>query len=263
MVASRIDPAFASAFDGAALVFARLFEQMIRIAQPVEDRPFPFGVWQHFPTGRKKSDFTDEFYVLQGDPEAKLAAMQAADTRPKLYFDDIGVDPGQDDSVYTAAGFRCDWVEILMDRPVTSADADRPVDPRIVRILDAGQIERLALVWTGGRAPNGYQPIVDGHNTAPELVQALIEIDGETAAYGRAIVSGKDAFISDVNAFPGFRRRGLGEAVMNALHTGIAEQGAERVVLTSTQMGIPLYQKLGYRTHAEVWIYEPVDDNGS
>lgn len=258
MTASSADAAFATAFDGAALVFARLFEQMICIAQPVEDRPFPFGVWQHFPTGRKKSNFSDEFYVLQGDPAAKLAAMHEADTGPRHYFDVIGVDPAQDDAVYADAGYRCDWIEILMDRPLTPEDAARPLDCRIVRTLDAGQIERLAQAWTGGRQPNGYQPIVEAHNTTPELVQALIEIDGQTAAYGRAIVDGADAFISDVNAFPGFRRRGLGEAVMHALHAGAAQLGATRVVLTSTQMGLPLYQKIGYRKLADVWIYEPV-----
>jgi ribosomal protein S18 acetylase RimI-like enzyme len=257
MTSSATDAAFATAFDGAALVFARLFEQMIRIAQPVEDRPFPYGIWQHFPTGRKKSDFTDEFYVLQGDPEAKIAAMHAAETGARLYFDVIGTNPSEDDRAYLAAGYRCDWVEILMDRPLTAEDAARPDDPRIIRTLDSNQIERLAQVWTGGRQPNGYQPIVEAHNSTPELVQALIEIDGETAAYGRAIVSGSDAFISDVNAFPNFRRRGLGEAVMDALHAGAAQLGATRVVLTSTQMGLPLYEKLGYRTLAQVWIYDP------
>jgi hypothetical protein len=258
MTDPTIDSAFATAFDGAALVFARLFEQMIRIAQPVEDRPFPFGVWQHFPTGRKKSDFTDEFYVLQGDPDAKLAAMHAADTGPRLYFDVIGIDPATDDPVYVAGGYRCHWVEILMDRPLTPGDVDRPIDPRIVRTLDPGQIERLAQAWTGGRAPNGYQPIVEAHNTTPELVQALIEIDGQTAAYGRVIVSGEEAFIAVVNAFPGFRRRGHDQADMHALHNGAEQLGATRVVLTSTQMGLPLYQKLGYRTLAQVWIYDPI-----
>jgi hypothetical protein len=29
------------------------------------------------------------------------------------------------------------------------------------------------------------------------------------------------------------------------------------VVLTSTQIGLPLYEKLGYRTLAQVWIYDP------
>ena len=258
MSGSSPDSNFATAFDGAALVFARLFEQMIRIAQPVEDRPLPFGIWQHFPNGRKKSSFTDEFYFLQGNPDAKLAAMHGTATGPRLYFDLIGIDPARDDAAYTAAGYRCDWIEILMDRPLTADDAARPIDPRIVHTLDSGQIERLAQAWTGGRQPNGYQPIVEAHNTTRELVQALIEIDGETAAYGRAIVDGSDAFISDVNAFPNFRRRGLGEAIMHALHAGAAQLGATRVVLTSTQMGLPLYQKLGYRTLAQVWIYEPV-----
>ena len=43
---------------------------------------------------------------------------------------------------------------------------------------------------------------------------------------------------------------------MDALQRGIAQAGGERIVLTATDMGLPLYEQLGYRMLAQVWIYE-------
>lgn len=251
-----LDQPFATAFGGAALVYANLFQQMLSIVQPVESRPFALGIWQHFPSRRKWYATTDEFYVLQGDPDAVLAAIRAANTGPVPEIDVIGPDPSRDDARYQAAGFRCDSVEILMERPIAEADAAGEDDPRIVSSLTGAQIERLARVWNDGRSANGYQPIRVAHNAAPGLVQRFIEIDNQPAAYGRAFVSGDAAFLSDVNTFPGFRRRGLGRAIMDALQRGIAQAGGERIVLTATDMGLPLYEQLGYRMLAQVWIYE-------
>lgn len=254
------DSNIATAFDGAASIYANNFAALLSIAQAVETRPFPHGIWQHFPNRRKWYRTTEEFYVLQGDPDAVLAAIRATDAGPDQVIDLIGLDPAQDDPVYRAAGYHFDDVEMLMDRPITPADAALPVDPRIVEILSEEQIARLANLWNWGRTANNYQPMLPAHNSAPGLVQAYIEIDREPAAYGRAMLIDGDALLTDVNAFPGFRRRGLGRAIMHALHAGLARAGADRVVLTATEMGLPLYQQLGYRTLAQDWIYKSTEE---
>ena len=251
------DTSFATAFDGAARIYAESFAPLIAIVQPVESRPFPPCVWQHFRNRRKWYRTTDEFYVLQGNPHNVLDTICATDAGPHQVIDVIGIDPSQDDPVYQAAGYHVDGVEILMDRPITGDDASLPVDPRVVDILSDEQMKKLAEVWNNGRDANNYQPILPAHNSAPGLVQCFIELDGEPAAYGRAMIVGGDALLCDVNAFPNFRRRGLGRAIMLSLHDGLARAGASRVVLTSTEMGLPLYEQLGYRTLAQDWIYVP------
>ncbi|MCO5223191.1 MAG: GNAT family N-acetyltransferase [Thermomicrobiales bacterium] len=246
---------YATAFEGAALIYARNFERLISIAHAVEERPFSAGIWQHFPQRRKWYPTTDEFYVLQGDPQGVLDAIAGSNAGPDQVIDVIGLDPVQDDAAYRAAGYERDSVEILMDRPITPADAHIADDPRVVGALTDAQIDRLAEVWNQGRTANGYRPILPAHNTTLGLVQRYVELDGVPAAYGRAIAIDGDALLADVNAFPGFRRQGLGRAVMLALHSGLARLGANRVVLTSTAMGLPLYEQLGYRRLAEDWIY--------
>jgi ribosomal protein S18 acetylase RimI-like enzyme len=254
------EPTFATVFDGAALIYAQNFAPLIGIVQPIESRPFPLGVWQHFRNRRKWYRTTDEFYVLQGDPHAVIAAIRATGAGPHQVIDVIGTAPSLDDPVYQAAGYRCGDIEILMDRPITQADAARPDDPRIVDKLTETQMGKLAVVWNNGRTANDYQPILPAHNTAPGLVQRFIEIDGEPAAYGRAMAVGGNALLCDVNTFPNFRRRGLGRALMESLHSGLARSEVTRVVLTATEMGMPLYEQLGYRILGRDHIYVPSSD---
>lgn len=246
---------FATAYEGAAIIYADLFAQMLSIVQPVETRPFEFGIWQHFPHGRKERETTDQFYVLQGDPEGVLAAIDAIGVGHLPSIDVLGPEPVQDHPVYEAAGFRGDGIEVLMDRVLGENDRSLSDEPLVIRSLTEHQIEKLAQAWNGGRAANGYQPIEPVHNTTPGLVQAYIEIDGEPAAYGRGIVHGTDAFIADINAFPGFRHRGLGRSIMHSLHRDLARAGATRIVLTGTNAGLPLYARLGYRALALDWTY--------
>lgn len=260
MTDHALDSIFATAFDGAARIYAENFEALIGIVQPVESRPFPLGVWQHFRNRRKWYRTTDEFYVLQGNPDAVVACIRASDAGPHRVIDVIGTDPSRDDPVYRAAGYQVDSTEILMDRPISPDEATQPEDPRVLAMLTDAQIDKLAAVWNDGRAANNYQPILPAHNTAPGLVQRFIEIDGEPAAYGRAIVVDGNALLCDVNAFPNFRRRGLGRAIMDALHVGLAQAGATRVVLTATEMGLPLYDQLGYRNLAQDRIYVPITE---
>ena len=89
-----------------------------------------------------------------------------------------------------------------MDRAISMDDASLPDDPRLVDILSDEQMKKLAVVWNNGRDAYNDQPILPAHNIAPALVQRFIEIDGEPAAYGRAILVDGNALLCDVNAFP-------------------------------------------------------------
>ena len=111
-----------------------------------------------------------------------IAAIRATDAGPHQVIDIMGTDPSLDDPIYQAAGYRCGEVEILMDRPITMADAARPDDPRVIHKLTQTQMGQLADVWNKGRTANGYQPILPAHKAAPELAHGFIEIDFEPAA---------------------------------------------------------------------------------
>ena len=70
--------------------------------------------------------------------------------------------------------------------------------------------------------------------------------DGTPAADGRIALVGDSAIFDRIATDEGHRRRGLGAAVMGALHAVARERGATRGLLAATEAGHALYLGLGW-----------------
>jgi GNAT superfamily N-acetyltransferase len=84
----------------------------------------------------------------------------------------------------------------------------------------------------------------------------LAEADGEAVAcvllvwwvlppkFGR--VTRKRGFVSSVFTRPAYRRQGIARRLMQMLIASAREEGVERLILWSSEMGRPLYEELGF-----------------
>jgi GNAT superfamily N-acetyltransferase len=70
--------------------------------------------------------------------------------------------------------------------------------------------------------------------------------DGTPAADGRVVMIGDSAIFDRIATGEAHRRRGLGRALMAALHARAQERGAARGLLAATQAGHALYMTLGW-----------------
>ncbi len=87
---------------------------------------------------------------------------------------------------------------------------------------------------------------LDVDPAAPARV-AITRLDGRPAATALGCVDGEVLGVYNVATLADARRRGLGlAATLAILHDGAA-RGARLAVLESTQDGLPLYQRLGFR----------------
>jgi ribosomal protein S18 acetylase RimI-like enzyme len=81
-------------------------------------------------------------------------------------------------------------------------------------------------------------------------------VDGEPVSTAATVISDGVIGVYNVATLPGYQRRGFGEAVMrHALQKGREEHGLERTILQSTAQGLPIYQRMGYRTVTRVTVY--------
>jgi ribosomal protein S18 acetylase RimI-like enzyme len=79
---------------------------------------------------------------------------------------------------------------------------------------------------------------------------------GEPVSTAATVVSAGAVGVYNVATLVGFQRQGYGEAVMrHALAEARAEHGIERTILQSTAQGLPIYQRMGYRTVTRVSVY--------
>ena len=79
--------------------------------------------------------------------------------------------------------------------------------------------------------------------------------DGRQAAKGAWLMTpDHSAYIDDVGTELQYRRRGFAETLMRRMLYDAATAGAAESVLAATQMGKPLYQKLGYAEQAVILV---------
>jgi ribosomal protein S18 acetylase RimI-like enzyme len=80
--------------------------------------------------------------------------------------------------------------------------------------------------------------------------------DQQPVSTAAVVIGGGAAGVYNVATFPGFQRRGYGEAVMRyALAEARREHGIERTILQSTTAGFRLYQRMGYKVVTSVSVY--------
>ncbi len=78
------------------------------------------------------------------------------------------------------------------------------------------------------------------------LVNLLATVDGVPAATGTAWLTGSTVGLYNIATLPAFRGRGIGAALTARLMDLGAERGATEAVLHATELGRPVYERLGF-----------------
>jgi GNAT superfamily N-acetyltransferase len=84
---------------------------------------------------------------------------------------------------------------------------------------------------------------------------AKVVIDDQLAGIGTAIVLGKSAWLGHIIVHPSFRNRGVGRFITESLVTQ-ASTTCETVMLISTALGKPVYEKVGFKIVGEYIFYK-------
>jgi GNAT superfamily N-acetyltransferase len=96
--------------------------------------------------------------------------------------------------------------------------------------------------------PPGYTLALDVGGAA--TIARVLAPDGELAANGGVVLVGEAAIFDRIGTEAAHRRRGLGRAVMGALHAHAHECGATQNLLAATADGRALYATFGWQVRA-------------
>jgi ribosomal protein S18 acetylase RimI-like enzyme len=101
-----------------------------------------------------------------------------------------------------------------------------------------------------------FKEVFDGDSVWERFISYVGYADGEPVTTAAIVVGGGVMGVYNVATLPGHQKRGYGEAVMrHAMAEARRERGMDRVVLQSTPAGLKLYQRMGFRTVAQVAVY--------
>jgi len=150
---------------------------------------------------------------------------------------------------------------MAMALPVGRARATPALDIR--RVMDsAGQEDHILTSAVGfGAPPDLIRPWIGTEMwERPGVSMYVGYVDGIAVTTGVGIVSGRTIGIYNIATIPSERKRGFGTAITHRIAVDGGAAGCDVAVLQASDMGRPVYEKLGYRTVVEYdgWI-DPVE----
>ncbi len=228
-VASNVDGAVVRRSDGVALIATglpiRLFNEVI-----VEtDAATPAAIAQAVDVTRRRGD---RFQVL---------LRMGTDDGFQPLMDDLGLVPNPEEAVIPGMA--------LHPLPTTLEDRSRDLDIR--RIADrAGLDDHIRVGAAGFGIPEALLRTIMG---APLPVDHDVAIyvgyaDGVPVTSGLGARTGSTMGIYNIATVPDARKRGFGAAMTDRIALDGRALGCDVAVLQASEMGRPIYERLGYRT---------------
>ncbi len=129
---------------------------------------------------------------------------------------------------------------------------------RLSEMEDAIAVRRAVFIEEMGIAEAEE---IDAHDGDPAQVSSALHIvaylDGQPVGTGRLLLDGspgQNAHIGRVAVLGDCRGRGLGKAVMLALHEEAQQRGYGGITLAAHLQAIPFYERLGYAARGDVFL---------
>ena len=171
----------------------------------------------------------DGFHALDVPPAEVLAAVQNYHPDTKHMITVFAQSPDSLKDAYLELGYRLlPWAQPFMVKSLSEPfNFDEP---------DSVQVCQTLAAW-----------------------DYWIEKDGQPVCRGGSIMtSAKAVYVSGMETLPDYRRRGLASAILARIHKDALAEGADRSILCSSPMGLPLYLAAGYDVLAYMQAFVPV-----
>ena len=205
-------------------------------------------------------------------PGAIGAAVAAARARDHRFVVDLRV--GTDDAhvrTVTSLGLvpldDGPWIPGMAMFPITDDDgAERGPDPAldIRRMVDQVGIDDHLAAAAGGfeMSLESIRPIITPRLVAsPDVALYVGYLDGAPVVSGLGIRTGRTIGVYNIATVPDARRRGFGKAMTARVVADGAAAGCDVAVLQASDMGKPIYERMGFRTVVEyVGYVEPTPE---
>jgi GNAT superfamily N-acetyltransferase len=149
---------------------------------------------------------------------------------------------------------------VLDPIPAEGAGAGAGVDGFEIVTVDASNIERYGDVLAAGFGmPRELVSVILGARLVEEarFTGFLGLLAGEPVATSGLFVTGRTAGVYNVATVPGARGKGIGAAITWAAALAGSAAGASHSVLQASEMGEPVYARMGYDTPARYRQFEP------
>ncbi len=98
-------------------------------------------------------------------------------------------------------------------------------------------------------------PAIEFYTYSNFCLPFKISINNKIAGTGTAIIHNQTAWLAHIIVHPEYRNRGLGKIITEHLVDTAYSKNCETIYLLATELGEPVYKKLGFETEAKYVFY--------
>jgi len=150
--------------------------------------------------------------------------------------------------------------------PLVSNARSVPHEDAVIRRIEdeAGLEDHIQVVSGGFEIPEDLTRRFLGPATLehPDIAVYVGYDDGIPVSAGLGFRTGPTIGVYNIATLPAFRRRGLGAAMTRRIVEDGAASGCQVAILQSSEMGLSVYERLGFRTVVEYLPYVPQEAAG-
>ncbi|WP_169864965.1 GNAT family N-acetyltransferase [Sutcliffiella halmapala] len=200
---------------------------------------------KHLAFGSNVGGRTDEFIVYNSNPAHVIDSINKLDIK-KDYW--LTVFSDEEPYTYVAEGYTIKSTEFLMILNLKSLSFE--TENKIIKFIKTEE-EALRINLFFNKTVIDLKKLND-----PNLHFYVGEENGNLVSHGSYALLDKTVYLNNVFTSKIHRGKGMAKALCRKMLIDAKQEGAVQSVLVSSQIGNPLYLKLGYRDVSKMWVFE-------
>lgn len=203
---------------------------------------------RHVHFGKPVGGRTDEFFVFNLPAQKTVDVIHKYHPNMPHWLTVFSDNPKQTVSDYQSLGYLFSHREYLMALNLSNFHPIRQPD-YIKQILD--REKAFAVNFHFAKEAINIDALAQ-----PNLYQYCVIKSKLPVAYGRFSLVSEVACLDNIYTSPVHRGKGLGKSLVRTMLTCAKESGANRSILAASEMGQPMYLKLGYSELIHILIFQ-------
>ena len=144
------------------------------------------------------------------------------------------------------------WMPGMALHPIATDGVPAPGSGHVFRQVtdERGVEDHIQTAAAGFEMPESIlrSIITPAMAVRPDVAVYVGYTDGEAVTTGLGVRTGRTIGVYNISTTPAARRRGYGAAITIRIAVDAAAVGCDVAILQATDMGYPIYERLGYRT---------------
>ncbi|MFZ1320357.1 MAG: GNAT family N-acetyltransferase [Ignavibacteria bacterium] len=125
--------------------------------------------------------------------------------------------------------------------------------------MDIQNLKQTDIKFIHDLLPFGWEDVVsiiDWYTHTSFCYPIKVCIDKKIIGVGAAIIHNKSAWLAHIIVHADFRKQGIGKKITETLVDTSHSKGCETIYLLATDLGEPVYRKIGFEIETEYMIYK-------